>query len=139
MPEELELLNEWQERLRLQDWTVFLESHVHPENMRAENADGCTVKYETSKIALIQTVNPELLTENGEEYISVKPFDFEEVLVHELLHLKFSLLQKSDDWDDKLYLRVMHQIIDDLAKALVETKRANLNCPDNGAGRIENK
>lgn len=47
-------------------------------------------------------------------------WDFERVLVHELLHLKFSLLDESgNDLQD----RVVHQMIDDLARALVCAKR----------------
>ena len=45
------------------------------------------------------------------------PFDFEQTLVHELLHLKFSFwCQNEDDVGD----RAMHQMIDDLARALTE-------------------
>ena len=47
----------------------------------------------------------------------ILPFDFEKTLVHELLHLKFSFwCQNEDDVGD----RVMHQMIDDLARALTE-------------------
>lgn len=47
----------------------------------------------------------------------IVPFDFEKTLVHELLHLKFSFwCQNEDDIGD----RVMHQMIDDLARALTE-------------------
>ena len=49
--------------------------------------------------------------------IRIVPFDFEKTLVHELLHLKFSFwCQNEDDVGD----RVMHQMIDDLARALTE-------------------
>lgn len=47
----------------------------------------------------------------------IVPFNFEKTLVHELLHLKFSFwCQNEDDVGD----RVMHQMIDDLARALTE-------------------
>lgn len=54
-----------------------------------------------------------------------KPFDFEKTLVHELLHLKFSFwCQNEDDVGD----RAMHQIIDDIARALTEKRK----CEENG-------
>lgn len=62
---------------------------------------------------MIRIINPELY---GERII---PFDFEKTLVHELLHLKFCLLES----DDELRNRVIHMLIEDMARALVITKR----------------
>ena len=45
------------------------------------------------------------------------PFNFEKTLVHELLHLKLTFwCQNEDSVSDRL----MHQIIDDLARAFTE-------------------
>ena len=45
------------------------------------------------------------------------PFSFEKTLVHELLHLKLTFwCQNEDSVSDRL----MHQIIDDLARAFTE-------------------
>jgi phage shock protein A len=48
------------------------------------------------------------------------PFDFEKTLVHELLHLKFSLL--ADKVED-MQSRYVHQMIDEMARSLVDAKR----------------
>jgi hypothetical protein len=48
-------------------------------------------------------------------------YDKEKTLVHELLHLKFSFLGESgNDLQD----RVAHQVLNDLAKSLVDAKRS---------------
>ena len=54
------------------------------------------------------------------------PLDWEKTLVHELLHLKTCLV--SSNVPD-LQERVMHQMIDDLARAFVSAKRSG------GAGK----
>ena len=117
MPDELKLLNEWQERLGLQDWYIVFLTNCKLEEMAVSEADGCISYTETTKAAEIQIVDPNSRNE------TIRPFDFEETLVHELLHLKFCLLERGTDWDNKLQLRLLHQIIDDIAKALVNAKR----------------
>lgn len=83
--------------------------------MKLPQTLGCTSWEESTKSAVIQTVDPEKIGD------LTRPFDFEEVLVHELLHLKMSLLSSRDDED--LNDRVLHQIIDDLARAMVDAKK----------------
>lgn len=123
MPEELELLNEWTERLGLKDWHILLYSNCNPEeDTILQDAEGYVSYTEATKAAKIQIVNP-----NKRDKDALRPFDFEEILVHELLHLKLCLLEKGDDWDNKLQLRLMHQIIDDLARAFVDAKRNSKN------------
>lgn len=64
-----------------------------------------------AKTARIEIINPACYGDR------IVPFNFEKTLVHELLHLKFSFwCQNEDDVGD----RVMHQMIDDLARALTE-------------------
>ena len=75
------------------------------------NTTGCTEWSEAIKTARIEIINPACYGDR------IVPFDFEKTLVHELLHLKFSFwCQNEDDVGD----RVMHQMIDDLARALTE-------------------
>ena len=50
-----------------------------------------------------------------------RPFDFEEVLVHELLHLKTSLLSSMQE-EETLTDRILHTLIDDVARAMVDIK-----------------
>lgn len=84
--------------------------------MGLQDADGCVSYTETTKAAKIQILNPE------ERRDGLRQFDFEEILVHELLHMKLCLLEKGDDWDNKLQLRLLHTLIDDLARAFVDAK-----------------
>ena len=118
IPEELLLLKEWESRLGLEDWNITLTARCHPEDMALEDCTGCVSYEETTKTAVIQIINPDLLGERV-----CRPFDFEEVLVHEMLHLKFCLLERGNNWEKKLQLRVLHQIIDDMSRALVDAKR----------------
>ena len=123
MPEEL--LDEWVTILGLKDWKITLKTNVKPEDMDIEDADGCTSYIEACKAARIQIVDPKKRDKviPGEKLIILRPFDFETVLVHELLHLKFSLIGENGKWETKLQLRVLHQIIDDIARALIDAKR----------------
>ena len=116
MPEELKLMEEWKKRLGLHDWYITLITNVKPDDMMLEESDGCVEYTETTKAARIQIIDPELRTKG------LRPFSFEETLVHELLHLKLCLLERGEDWDNKLQLRVLHSILDDLARAFVDVK-----------------
>ena len=109
-----ELLSEWQDRLGLQDWRISLHPCCKPEEMTEPDSTGCTVFNETIKTARIEIVDPQYY---GDDRIA--PFDWEKTLIHELLHLKTSLI--SSDCDP-LQERIAHQLIDDLARAFVEVK-----------------
>lgn len=109
------LLAEWQKRLGLQDWRIKLLPKCKPEDMELGNVAGCTKWSETLlKTARIEILDPEYYGNR------IVPFDWEKTLVHELLRLKTSFV--SNNVDD-LQERVMHQMIDDLARALVDAKR----------------
>ena len=118
LPEELQLLQEWQHRLGLDDWFIVLETHCKQEALM-DDADGDVEFVESTKCAKIQVIDPDV--RKG----ALRPFDFEEILVHELLHCKFALLGKGEDWDNNLQLRIVHQLVDDMARALVSAKRNN--------------
>ena len=113
------LFNEWKERLGLHDWRIKFYDNVKPEDMDMKNADGVSKYYEDLKIAKIQIVDPKYREEE------LFPFDFEETLVHELLHCKLALIDETGD-EENLQSRVVHQLIDDLAKALVAAKRSGI-------------
>lgn len=108
------LLKEWQKRLALMDWRIALQTNCEPEEMGIVDSAGCVQWEESSKTALIQIVKPERYGKR------VVPFDFEKTLVHELMHLKTCLFY---DNDDELRERIVHQAIDDIARALVDAKR----------------
>lgn len=109
--EEQHLLEKWQKKLCLQEWRIKLVTHLRPEEMSVSNAAGCTDWSESIKTARIEIINPACYGDR------IVPFNFEKTLVHELLHLKFSF------WCQDEYSvadRLMHQMIDDLARALTE-------------------
>lgn len=111
------LLKEWKHRLGLNDWTIVLKDNCSPNEMILKDCCGNTEWSETGKTAFIQILDKR---DYGNRII---PFDKEKTLVHELLHLKLCLLGESGN---ELQDRVQHQIIDDLAKALVNAKRSNV-------------
>ena len=118
MTEHEELMEDWKERLGLHDWKIRLEDNCEPAFMAGEDCCGCTDWTEAIKAAKIQILDEKFY---GTRII---PFDYEKTLVHELLHLKFSLVA---DNVEPLQARLMHQIIDDLARAFVDTKMEALN------------
>lgn len=109
-----ELLREWQHRLGLDDWRIELCPHCDPTQMSLHDVEGCSVWTESIKAARIEVLDEAFYCER------IVPYDFERTLVHELLHLKLSLVS---DQVEPLQERYMHQIIDDLARAMVDAKR----------------
>ena len=115
---ELNLLEEWQERLGLQDWVIALRYNCKESDMQLDNVDGETEWSTSTKDAIIRILDPK---EYGDR---IENFDFEKVLVHELLHLKFAILDcEKGTYESKVMEVVRHQLIDDLARALVMAKR----------------
>lgn len=104
----------WQNILGLTDWRIRLKTDCSPNEMTLSNCAGETEWTESIKTAYIRILSEK---DYGERIV---PFDPEKTLVHELLHIKFCLLGESgNDLQDRL----VHQYIDDLARALVGTYR----------------
>jgi len=108
-----ELLNEWQIRLGLTAWRIKLSINCEPHEMEIQNVCGCTSWKEVTRTAHIYIVDEKYYGDR------VAPFNFEEILIHELLHLKTCLLF---DTGNELQDRIAHQLIDDLARAFVDAK-----------------
>ena len=100
----------WQQRLNLTDWVIELVEECSYLN---ENA-GHTEWTETAKTAVIRILSKDSYGER------LKQYDPEVILVHELLHLKFSLIWKTGN---TLHDRVLHQIIEELSCTLVQLRR----------------
>lgn len=116
---EEKLLNEWQERLGLQDWAIVLRYNCKFSDLDTEDSIGETLWSNTIKNATIRIVSKE---EYGND--RTLPFDFEKTLVHELLHIKFGLIDiMNSGYESKVVDELRHQLIDDLARALVMAKR----------------
>lgn len=105
----------WQRVLGLTDWRIKLKTDCFMSELVLQNAAGETDWSETIKTAYIRIISAE---EYGERIV---PFDPEKTLVHELLHLKFCLL--TGESVNSLQNRYVHQLIDDMARALVGAKR----------------
>ncbi len=106
-----ELLAKWQKRLGLTDWVIDLRDNCLPDEMELEYVAGECVWQEVNKTAAIRILKPECYNER------ITAFNYEKTLVHELLHIKFCFL---DDSGNELQNRVLHQIIEDLAKAFTQ-------------------
>ena len=113
LKEASDLLFRWKNRLCLTDWDVKIKINCKPEEMTCETVSGEVEWSEVGKCAIIRIIDPVYYGER------IVPFDFETTLIHELLHLKFTLV---GDNVPELQERVVHQIIDDLARGFVQTK-----------------
>lgn len=104
------LLDKWRCILGLQEWRIKLVYDAIPDDMQLSDVEGEAVWTECSKTAVIRILREDCYGER------IVPYNFEKILIHELLHLKFCLLGESgNDLQD----RYVHQIIDDLARAFV--------------------
>lgn len=104
----------WADRLGLGNWYIYFEENCSPNNMKLDACAGEAEWDVTGRNATIRIIDPK---DYGDRIV---PFDREQTLVHELLHIKFSMLDESGD---PLRDKLTHQMIDDLAKALVRAKR----------------
>ena len=105
------MLNKWINILYLNDWKITFCPEVTQEELGSDTYNALTTWEESNKTAIIQILNPKEAKQD---------FDYEETLVHELLHLKFCLLHNDiNDFEG----RYIHQLIDDIARALIKVKR----------------
>ena len=111
--EAFKLLKEWQNTLDLNDWTITMDL-LDLEEVGNGKAYQETEYEESVKAAVIHVARYEQLADYNK-----KLFNFERTLIHELLHIKFCLL---DDEENSLQSRVLHQIVDDLSKSFSMTK-----------------
>lgn len=108
---EYDLLKYWQNRLNLNDWNIKLL--INMDICEMSGTFGYVEFTETTKYAVIRIVDKNKLDNERKEI-----FNFEKTLVHELLHLKFSLFDNSgNDFQD----RYLHQYIEEFS--LILTKK----------------
>lgn len=108
-----ELFEKWRKILHLEAWDIRFQWRVRVDAMKRPGL-GCTEFQHATREAIIKMLDPVDFENDLFEY------DYEKTLVHELLHLKFADL---DDSGDPLRDKLTHQMIDDLARAMVETAR----------------
>lgn len=109
------MLIEWQRRLGLDNWHIVLKDGVSPNDMQQASVAG-ECEYDTvNSCAVIRILDEK---DYGDRIL---PFDKEKILVHELLHIKMWFIYESDC---DLQSKMVHQLIDDMARVLVDAKRA---------------
>ena len=108
-----ELLTKWKDRLCLGDWEIKLIADCVPDELLSADATGEVEYTFVNRSAIIRIIKPEVYGER------LRPFDFEKTLVHELLHLRFAVIDTADEVRD----RVQHQLMEDLARAMVYANR----------------
>ena len=110
------LLTEWQKRLRLQDWGIFVKTARLAE-MQCGGQGECewVLKRKEATIVLVDPIDYPL---------ELVDQDMEETLVHELLHLHFVILQPKDGTAEDTALE---QAIVCISEALVKLKREGVS------------
>ncbi len=111
-----ELFNKWVKILQLEEWDIRFHWRVDPKRMTLTDCAGCTSYNEVCRQAVIQIADFDLYEMDMQGF----DVDYEQVLVHELMHLKMSIL---DDVKDKTQNRVVHVLVDGLARSLVRASR----------------
>ena len=107
-------LKEWQERLFLGDWII--KACLVDANELPENAGYNNWIFE-KQVSFIQIAR---LTDDAKTRMT-KVFQ-EVTLVHELLHLKFGLVENADSYEGKFVEIHEHQLVEQMARSLIMAK-----------------
>lgn len=107
-----ELCTIWQKRLRLQDWVIRI---VLVPAREITGTGRCSYEID-SKSALVQILRPEDYSGDRDLW----PYDMEEVLVHELLHLHWAPLKTREGSPEET---AEEQAVASLAGALTRLSR----------------
>lgn len=105
-PETVRMLDKWQKKLHLTQWDIKLTEMDF-------NAAGY-VAFSAASLGAKMIINKQDKWTNGE------PHDKEKSIVHELLHLQFSLFEPEEDTPE---FCVWHQTIELMANLLVDFER----------------
>jgi len=115
LPRLRELCRQWQKLLRLQDWDVRISwARGHGIDLATQTEGLCewVARRKEAKIKVLDPVDWE----------SMDTCDAEQILVHELLHLRFYGFAAKDDTPEDV---AQEQAIHALSMALVMLKRAD--------------
>lgn len=117
--EEAEMLLEiWQRRLRLLDWDIRVDVK-RAKDMSHDDSLGLCFPNPMSMSALIELLDP--VDDTDSEPV---PYNLEQTLVHELLHIPLAGTALQDEPDDKYDHIMFERWIDRLAWALVDAYKA---------------
>ena len=117
MPKKIsyEYLTYYKNVLGLSDWNIVCKVK-HAKDMELDSVQG-EVKYSmVGRYAVVSILDCD--DWDNDDFSQ----DEEKTLVHELLHLKFDLVEVKQNMDT-LY----HQLLDDMSKAIVNTRRTGSN------------
>jgi hypothetical protein len=110
-----QLLEYWKKELQLFDWEISVSISRHFDMFQPETSGGVTwnIRRKRASIKILDQFD-----------YSIKEFEFdqEQTLVHELLHVKFAIIDNYEKTEEDIY----EQIIDSLAVTLVKLKRGNV-------------
>lgn len=111
-----DLFNYWLRILGIENWDIVFDWAVRKSNMVLEDTYGtCTYNREIQS-AMIQIMDELDIGATD----TLAHFDYEVVLVHELLHIKFAW---ADNPANDLEKALTHSLIQELAKSFVQTRR----------------
>ena len=115
-------LKYWIIQLGLADWDIYVRDDCSLDDIKDEDAVAETIIEEVGKVAYITILSKEEAEKIDEIY--KEEYDYEYILLHELLHIKFFFLYNPNfDNIETLEKRLTHQLIDDLAGTMVRARR----------------
>lgn len=115
------LFQKWVSILKLSDWDIRFKWRCDPKRMAIQDSAGCTTYNDVCRQAVIEIADFNLYQPDMEGF---EP-DYEQVLVHELMHLKMSVL---DTGESEIQNKAVHILVDSLAMALVNADRGGIRC-----------
>ena len=115
------LLLKWVSILKLGDWDIRFKWKCDPMRMAIQNSAGCTSYNDICRQAVIE------IADLSQYHPDMQGFDldYERILVHELMHLKMSIL---DTGESEIQNKAVHILVDSLAQALVKANRGGIQC-----------
>lgn len=108
------LIDYWIKLLNLEDWKIEVLDNCSPRELFDKDAQAENYYNFVHKCAKIR------ITSDKDRSHDIMPLDYEHLLVHELLHCKFAIL---DDSGNALQDKIVHQLVEDFTKALIERCR----------------
>ena len=115
------LLLKWVSILKLGDWDIRFKWKCDPMRMAIQNSAGCTSYNDICRQAVIEIADLSQYQPDMQGF----DLDYERILVHELMHLKMSIL---DTGESEIQNKAVHILVDSLAQALVKANRGGIQC-----------
>jgi hypothetical protein len=109
--EAVSCMRQWMGILAITDWTIKLKL-CEPHEFNLQDVGGECEFTPSIKAAIIRVLKPEYYGDRIIKYCA------ESILVHELLHCKFAMLDTDSDGFNKL----LHQTQEDIARAFICAK-----------------